>query len=137
MNLKKYRSQLPKIRYIQKALAAGRSSRAEPGTWVLGIVAEMRQLLRICGKGVGPRVNLRRMASSHLPYSSFAYKSHVEGQKTRLESCKLGFSLIQCSVVQFSSSFLLYFLFVLDHVLEQSVIQQRKREIDVIESDNI
>jgi len=42
----------------------------------------MRQKPRFNGTMVGPRVDLRRVASSHLPDDSFAYKYRKDGPET-------------------------------------------------------
>ena len=73
---------------------------------------------------VGPRVDLRRVASSRLPNASFAYKYCKDGPETRGEGCRLGFLSSSCRV-RFSSSFILYFHFVFRSRSKAELIQRK------------
>ena len=65
---------LPETEYTKKTLEARGSIAPKPGTFVPSIAAETRQLPRFRGNVVEPRVDFRRVAPSHLPEYSFAYK---------------------------------------------------------------
>ena len=61
------RPKIPKTEYTKKVLEATGTRSPKPGTYVPGIVAKRGNL-------VGPRVDLRRVALSHLLEASSAYK---------------------------------------------------------------
>ena len=62
--------------------------------------------------------------------------SALEARDSRLKSSRLEFLLFSVDYCSFCFLFFCIF-FYLGHVLGQRLIQERKRKIDVIESDNL
>ena len=93
--------------------------------------------MRFRGPMVGPRVDFRHVASSHLLEPPFAYKyCRVWSERKQIENW-LGF-LFFCYRLGFSVSFILYFLFFYRSCIRADLIQREiERDIDVIDGDNL
>ena len=128
--MEKYRSKIHKTKYIQKLLAAGRDLWQKIRAIGPDQAADLWPSIRANGPDSG------YMALFHQTLSSFAINTTIDAGKRGLESSRLGFLSLHCGSIVFLLLFSRIFFF-LNHVLGQTLIQKRKRDIDVIESDNL
>ena len=130
---------MPETEYTKKVLEATGISHQKPGTQVPGFATKTRHTPRFRGKVVGPRIDLRRVASSRLLEAPYAYVQPCRGLELKqflIQARFSIFSVVQCSVgvLPFFSFIFLFRFYILQRAER---FRERQRGIDVIDGDNL